>query len=139
MENMPRGYKFFVIGIILTLVGVFLSPVAFVGLPVLVSGLIIMIKNKEWPEVKKWQQARRELIEQSRAIAATAKRPNHIYCPKCCSTEFQPFKKGFSLGKAAAGGLLLGPVGLLGGMIGANRVELVCLRCGHHWRPRLQP
>lgn len=54
-------------------------------------------------------------------------------CPCCGKTNIQAVKKGFGLGKAAVGGLLLGPVGLLGGAIGANNIQFVCLSCGHKW------
>ena len=41
---------------------------------------------------------------------------DEIRCPKCGSTQITAGNKGFGLGKAAEGGLLLGPVGLLGGL-----------------------
>lgn len=56
------------------------------------------------------------------------------YCPKCMSISIQPLKKGFGLGKAIAGGVLLGPVGLLGGAIGKNKVEMYCMKCGNKWK-----
>jgi tellurium resistance protein TerD len=40
-------------------------------------------------------------------------------------------QKGFGLGKAAVGAILLGPVGLLGGMLDRKKIELVCQSCGH--------
>jgi tellurium resistance protein TerD len=43
-------------------------------------------------------------------------------------------QKGFGLGKAAVGAFLLGPVGLLGGMIGKKAVELSCQACGFTWK-----
>ena len=58
-----------------------------------------------------------------------------IKCPKCASTQLTANKKGFGLGKAAVGGLLLGPVGLLGGMIGGGTVIITCLNCGNSWQP----
>lgn len=60
---------------------------------------------------------------------------NTIKCPECGCTQISANKKGFGLGKAATGGLLLGPVGLLGGLIGSGKVVITCLRCGHQWKP----
>lgn len=59
----------------------------------------------------------------------------HIKCPACQSMNVSPEAKGFSLGKAAAGALLLGPVGLVGGMLGRKDIEFVCKACGHKWKP----
>ena len=39
-------------------------------------------------------------------------------------------KKGFSVGKAAAGGILLGPVGFLGGALGKSTATYCCGKCG---------
>jgi ribosomal protein S27E len=61
-----------------------------------------------------------------------------IKCPKCSSTQLTANKKGFGLGNAAVGGLLLGPVGLLGGLIGGGKVKITCLNCGHEWKPGQQ-
>lgn len=56
-------------------------------------------------------------------------------CPKCGSTSLSANKKGFSLGKAAAGAFVAGPVGLVGGTLGANKLEVTCLNCGHKFKP----
>lgn len=61
-----------------------------------------------------------------------------IKCPKCSSTNISVDKKGFGLGKAAAGAVLLGPVGLLGGFMGSDKVLITCLNCGHSWKPGKQ-
>lgn len=58
-----------------------------------------------------------------------------INCPKCKSTQFTANKKGFSLGNAITGDLLVGPVRLLGGVIGSNDIVITCLKCGHKWKP----
>lgn len=58
---------------------------------------------------------------------------DEIKCPKCGSTQITPHKQGFSLGAGAAGGFLLGPVGLLAGLIGGNKIKVTCLKCGHTW------
>lgn len=56
-------------------------------------------------------------------------------CPKCGSTSLSANKKGFSLGNAAAGAFVAGPVGLVGGTLGANKLEVTCLNCGHKFKP----
>ncbi|MCM3764258.1 TerD family protein [Neobacillus niacini] len=58
-----------------------------------------------------------------------------IICPRCHSTNVRTGKKGFGLGKAAVGGLILGPIGLLGGFIGQNQLKLTCNNCGSSWSP----
>lgn len=53
-------------------------------------------------------------------------------CPSCGSYSWKKVdtsKKGFSVGKAAAGGLLLGPVGLSGGALGKKVVTYYCPKC----------
>ena len=60
---------------------------------------------------------------------------DEIMCPRCHSTNVRTGKKGFGLGKAAIGGLILGPVGLLGGFIGKNQLKFACNHCGNAWSP----
>ncbi len=50
------------------------------------------------------------------------------YCPKCLSTSVTAAKRGFSAGQAYWGGELFG-------MVGANEIKCVCLKCGHKWKP----
>lgn len=56
-----------------------------------------------------------------------------IRCPNCKSTQLSTNKRGFSLGKAAAGGIITGGIGLLGGFIGSGKVKITCLKCGKSW------
>ena len=56
-----------------------------------------------------------------------------IRCPRCKSTQLSANKRGFSLGKAAAGGIITGGIGLLGGFIGSGKVKITCLKCGNSW------
>jgi len=61
-----------------------------------------------------------------------------VNCPRCGSMSFQVSQKGFGVGKAAAGVLLIGAIGAVGGMIGAKDVEMKCVQCGHRWTPTQQ-
>jgi len=54
-------------------------------------------------------------------------------CPRCHSTQVTAGKKGFGIGKALVGGVLLGPVGILAGFIGSKNMEFVCLGCKERW------
>lgn len=60
---------------------------------------------------------------------------DQVRCPKCGSTQLAAGDKGFGLGKAAVGGVLLGPVGLLGGLFGSKKTVVACLKCGNKWTP----
>ena len=58
---------------------------------------------------------------------------NAVRCPKCGSTSVTSAKKGFGGGKACCGALLAGPLGILCGLCGANKMYCVCMKCGHKW------
>ena len=58
-----------------------------------------------------------------------------IRCPRCGSTQITADKKGFSGGKAVAGAVLAGPIGVLAGTMGSNKVKITCLSCGNTFAP----
>ena len=64
-------------------------------------------------------------------------RGGKVTCPRCGAEQVAATTQGFGLGKAAVGGLLLGPIGLLGGLFGRKNVNVACLKCGHRWAPSL--
>jgi hypothetical protein len=54
-----------------------------------------------------------------------------VVCPKCKSDQLTSNKKGFSGGKAIAGALLTGGVGIAAGFLGSNDVVITCMACGN--------
>lgn len=70
----------------------------------------------------------------SNALKEVTPTNNEPKCPRCGGTQLSANKKGYGLGKAALGGVLLGPVGLLGGFVGSGEVKITCLKCGHVFR-----
>lgn len=57
-----------------------------------------------------------------------------LKCLRCGSTQLHAGSKGFGLGKAAIGGITIGPLGLLGGLVGHKKVMITCLSCGYKWQ-----
>lgn len=57
-----------------------------------------------------------------------------ITCPKCGSAQLTANKKGFGLGKAVVGGVLISAPGLLAGFIGSGKIKITCLKCGYAWK-----
>jgi ribosomal protein S27E len=64
---------------------------------------------------------------------------DQIKCGKCGSTQITAQKKGFSIGKAAAGAILTGGIGLAAGAIGSGKIIITCLNCGNQFKPGSQP
>ena len=90
-------------------------------------------KNSKWGDTE-WLADRNSDIQNLRnQIPAVAQSDAVPRCPKCGSASISADKKGFSAGKAAAGVILAGPIGIAAGGIGANKVQITCLNCGHHW------
>lgn len=76
----------------------------------------------------------RRMLEKENIEECKLQNEKILYCPKCHSTSVSINKKGFGLGKGALGFLALGPVGLLGGLIGANKLKVTCLNCGNEFK-----
>jgi len=76
-------------------------------------------KNKEKEKVQKRAELNKQRIP---------------YCPRCLSTSITANKKGYGLGKGVAGVIIAGPVGLLAGGIGRNKVQCTCLKCGYKFK-----
>lgn len=58
----------------------------------------------------------------------------HLCCPRCHSKELHSEHQGFSGGKALAGAMLVGGIGLLAGTIGNKDVQITCLKCGRKFK-----
>lgn len=58
----------------------------------------------------------------------------YLCCPSCYSKDLHSEKKGFSGGKAVAGAILTGGIGLLAGTIGSRDVQITCLKCGKKFK-----
>lgn len=58
----------------------------------------------------------------------------YLCCPKCHSKELHAEHQGFSGGKAFAGAVLTGGIGILAGTIGSKDVRITCLKCGNHFK-----
>lgn len=71
--------------------------------------------------------SKRERIKENKSNAVAC-------CPKCGSTSLSANKKGFGVGKAVIGAAIAGPIGLVGGNLGAKKLFVTCLNCGHRWK-----
>ena len=67
-------------------------------------------------------------------IAGSTNQEEYLACPKCRSKELHAEQKGFSGGKALAGALTVGGIGLLAGTIGSKDVNITCLKCGNRFK-----
>lgn len=97
---------------------------------IVIASIIILLK---WEKVNK-------NVEREKVIVVDRKERNRVnknyipHCPKCSSSNVKPVKKGFGVGKAVIWGTLLGPIGVASGAIGANKIEIKCMNCGHKYK-----
>ena len=82
-------------------------------------------------EEQELEESELEKIERKRLEEDRRRYDNMAKCPKCGSTSLSGNKKGFGVGKALVGLAITGGVGLLAGGIGANKVIVTCMNCGH--------
>lgn len=68
-------------------------------------------------------------------LGSTPMQNENIKCPKCGSSQISANKKGFSAGKAVAGAVVAGGIGLAVGGIGSDNVIITCLKCGNQFKP----
>lgn len=89
------------------------------------------------------QRAHKEQLRLQKQQLAEAKKANKLQekgmkgqakCPKCGSVSLSANKKGFGIGKAVVGAAVAGPLGLVAGNLGAKKVWVTCLNCGHRWK-----
>lgn len=64
-------------------------------------------------------------------INQQSQQEEYLCCPKCGSRELHAEHKGFSGGKALAGAIVTGGIGLLAGTIGSKDTQITCLKCGN--------
>lgn len=93
-------------------------------------------KKGFWQSVKEEARAQnlREMEKKQEDKARVEKMDSEgvAYCPKCHSTSLSAHKKGFGIGKALLGAAI-DPIGLVAGNIGAKKVRVTCLKCGHQF------
>jgi len=59
-----------------------------------------------------------------------------VRCPRCGNQQVYGASRGYSGSSGALGCLLIGPLGLLLGLLGAGRPTITCMQCGHRWKIR---
>jgi tellurium resistance protein TerD len=81
-------------------------------------------------EAVKCKHCKADLVGSSQITEKIENQRNIILCPKCGSKNVFVSKRGFNASDACCGALLVGPLGLLCGQSGANKIERNCLDCG---------
>lgn len=93
------------------------------------------VKNAKLNEGKTKEDFERQRIAENERLSKLGLNTDDepVRCPKCGSTQITAGDKGFSVGKAVAGDIVAGPVGLVAGAIGSKKTIITCLNCGHKW------
>lgn len=96
-------------------------------------------KKDDYIKMLSRQQDARDAEREARATAeflrqrSATESENQARCPKCGSTSISGDKKGYGIGKGVVGAAVAGPLGLVAGNLGAKKVRVTCLNCGHQW------
>lgn len=77
-------------------------------------------------------RAKNEEKQRQKDRIAQMDRDGIAYCSKCYSTSLTAHKKGFGIGKAIIGGMVFLPLAAAGN-IGAKKVRVTCMKCGHQF------
>ena len=80
------------------------------------------------------QAARARIVQEERAKEAGIRAQQRVACPRCGSVEIHSAKRGYSAGTGSCGCCLLGPVGLILGLLGSSDVTCTCLACGRKFK-----
>ena len=91
----------------------------------------ILVPDKE--EEPRKEEATKERESKEKVEVFPAESRNEAKCPRCNSTSLHVDKKGYGYGKGVVGLALAGPLGLFAGGIGAKKLKVSCVNCGHTW------
>ena len=103
----------------------------------LASGIVLFVYSlPTLPEPKyEWQKNKNKTKARVTVTEKRKKEPSSsISCPKCGCDQITANQQGFGAGKAIAGVVVTGGVGLLAGFYNYRKVWITCLKCGHRWR-----
>ena len=81
------------------------------------------------------EEMRRQTEQQQMQLDLQKKQYDSMMkCPRCGSTSLSGNKKGYGVGKGIVGAAVFGPLGLVAGNIGAKKVVVTCMKCGHKFK-----
>lgn len=111
---------------------IFVSFMLFIIVDVLYNAIMSAFYRKNFIKLK---INRDPLVNKKvrKAIIAAHEKNGELCCPRCGSTKLTNNNRGFSAGKAAAGYIVAGGIGLAAGGIGSKKVVITCLNCGKAW------
>ena len=145
--QLPESYAGFAVFLVDLLIFLFYNKIKFKELTA--KGWVLTensedVLNQYRTQKAEKAQARKEKRKEAYENLAKIESNGGIFqrqvrCPKCRSTNVQivgQHKKGFSVGKAAAGVALTGGIGSLAGFAGkkTKKVDMICMNCGKQFK-----